>query len=436
MRLQIKIQDKNLKGLLTNFLSASFLQLINYFLPLLLIPFLVRVLGAEKFGLISLAQATSNFLIFFTDYGFNLSATRELAIKKNNPEKVNEIFTTVSIIKIILLIITFLVFFILIISFPKFKADAIVYLFSFTIVIGQTFFPLWFFQGIEKLKYVTYLTAAFKVLTVIFTFVYIESEMDFIYVNLISGVCSIGLSLAALILLYKKFNIRFVKVNYSHIKLQLKEGWETFLSTFSSNIYITSNTIILGLFFNNTIVGFYSIAEKVILGVRQLLGIIFQVSYPYVCRLASSSHKEVKQMLKKIFFLLAISFTIIGVGTFYFADLIVVAISGTPIPESISILKLLSFVPLIVALNIPAYQTLLAYQFKNSYLSVLVSGSILNILLNILLARVYAGMGTAVSVLVTEIFVTISLYFILEIKHSRYSLVNFVEYGFVYRKRT
>ena len=84
--------DNDKKIVANNYLSLLFLQGANYLLPLLILPFLVRVLGTEKFGLIMFAQSLATFLMVFVDFGFNLSGTREVSLSRQNHQKLSEIF--------------------------------------------------------------------------------------------------------------------------------------------------------------------------------------------------------------------------------------------------------------------------------------------------------------------------------------------------------
>lgn len=415
---------KDFKVLISNFISISLLQLLNYALPLIIIPFLIRVIGTEKFGMVSLAQATMNFLFVLTDYGFNLSATQAIATNKENPQKISEIFTSVFFAKILLLLLSFIILFLLITFNDKFKIESRLFLYSFTIVIGQTLFPLWYFQGIEKMKYIAIVISISKIIFTFFVFLFINQESDYLFVNLFMGIGLITGSVISLILTRNLISFRCSNLFKETFK-RFIEGREIFLSSFAINLYISSNTIILGLFHNAIIVGYFAIAEKIFLGIRQLLSVIFQVTYPYICRLSKESHNILAFFQKKIIVALFISFLFLGTLTFIFAEDIILLVANKHISESVQILKILSFVPLIVALNIPAYQTLLSYDLKRNYMSILVTGSFICLVLNTIFAKNFAGTGTAISILITEAFVTFGLYFTLEYYHPKYTLLKF-----------
>ena len=146
----------------SNYGSLLFLQGANYLLPLIILPFLVRVLGTEKYGLVMFAQSTAVILSVIVDFGFNLSGTREVSVVANEKKKLSEVFFAILILKIILTAVAFLILVLATTFFARFNTNKEVYILSFGIVIGQALFPTWFFQGIEKMKLITVINVLAK----------------------------------------------------------------------------------------------------------------------------------------------------------------------------------------------------------------------------------------------------------------------------------
>ena len=130
------------KRLLENFFSLSLLQAANYILPLITIPYLVRVLGPEKFGLVSFAQAFIQYFVFLTDYGFNLSAVRKVSIYREDAKKISQIFSSVFVIKFLLCILSFSILASLVFSVDKFRSDWELYFVTFGMVVGNLLLPI------------------------------------------------------------------------------------------------------------------------------------------------------------------------------------------------------------------------------------------------------------------------------------------------------
>ncbi|WP_297457230.1 flippase [Persephonella sp.] len=411
-------EDK--KRLLSNFLSLSILQGANYILPLITLPYLVRVLGPEKFGLIMFAQAFIQYFIILTDYGFNLSATREISINRDNKDKISEIFSSVMIIKFSLMLISFIILTLIVFSFEKFRKEWLVYYLTFGMVVGQVLFPIWFFQGIEKMKYITFLNILAKSIFTVAIFIFVHQVSDYIYVPLLNSLGFIIAGILALWIVFKDFEIKFTKASFESLIDQLKEGWHIFVSTVAISLYTVSNTFILGIFTNNTIVGYYSAAEKIVRAVQGLIIPISNAIYPYISKLVKESEERAVEFLRKLtVFVGSFSFSV-SIILFMFTDLIVITFLGKKFENSIIVLKILSFLPFIISLsNIFGIQTMLTFNYKKAFSRILISASVLNILLDFILVPFYKHIGISFAVLISESFVTISMFIFLYKKNIK-----------------
>jgi PST family polysaccharide transporter len=252
----------------------------------------------------------------------------------------------------------------------------------------------------------------------------VRTADDYPYILFLNGLSIIVPALLSIWLAIRYFHISFIIPSKAQVRQQLQEGWYVFVSNFSISVYINSNVFILGLFTSNVIVGYYSIAERVVGAVRQLLVVFSQAVYPHVCKLSQITFGRIKGFFTNFFLPFAFLIIIICLGVFSFADEVVALLASSHLPQVSLLLKLLIFVPIIVLFNIPAYQVLLAYNLPRSYMIILTSASVLNILLNSILAYFFQGTGTAVSVIVTELFVTAGLYVLVELKHSELSFFS------------
>lgn len=302
-------EDK--KRLLGNFLSLSGLQIFTYILPLITLPYLVRVLGVEKYGLVMFAQSFIMFFHILVDYGFNLSATREIAVNRENKDKITEIYSSVMSIKIMLLAVSFGVLALVVSSFEKFTPDTNLYFLTFLMVVGQALFPIWYFQGMERMKYITIINIFSRVIFTAAIFVFVHQEDDYILVPVLNGLGACVGSIYALWLVKTSFKQKFMFQHWKTISLHFKDSTRFFLSRVAVSIYTSANAFLLGLFTNNTMVGYYSIAEKLYRAIQSLYGPINQALYPYVA-------KERNISLYKKILCFVVTLNTLGVITVFF----------------------------------------------------------------------------------------------------------------------
>lgn len=410
-KLQKLINSQDKKQILINFFSLTVLQLLTYALPLLTVPYLVKVIGVSNFGLVSFAMATITYFQIVVDFGFNYTATREISIYQNNKEKLTEIFSAVLTIKILLLIICGIILTLLIALVNRLQQDWNLFLVTYGIVIGNMLFPIWFFQGVEKMRYITFLNALSKTIFTIAIFIFIKSPNDYIFVPLFNAVGGVIVGIWSLILIKNKFKINF-KIQPSNIIHHFFLGsWHLFISNFATSLYTTTTTVLLGFFTNNTITGYYAMADKLIAALKGLISPVSQALFPFINRIATNSRMRVKIILKRIMFIWGSIMLIITLLLFLFAKEIILTLFGNESINSISVLRILSIIPFLVAIDtILGTLNMLVYKKNREYSNIIISAGLLNLIVGVTLISLFNHIGAAIAVLSVEIFITVRLF--------------------------
>lgn len=405
----------NVKGLAKTslFKNTFYLGLVKgaeLVLPLVTFPYLVRILGPEYFGLIAFAVAINAYFILFTDYGFSLSATRKVAIYRDNLEEINNIYSSVMFIKLLSLVLCFIALILSVSFVSRLQEHSYVYLLSFGAVIGNVFFPIWLYQGFEKMKYITILNLVSKVLYLILVFSLVTEAEHFWLVPALNGGLSISFGFVALIYAHHRFSLTFSLPSREILVEVLKDGWHVFQSKLSINVYTASTTVMLGFFSGNSAVGFYSAGEKIVKAVQSLYAPFGQALYPYVCKLMSENESTALEFIKKASLWVSVSMVMVSLVLFVSADWLVQIILGDDYQQSATVVKILAALPLVVALsNIYGIQTLLNMGYKKAFSQVLLFASVLGVILSVPLVYFYSGVGSAIVVLAVEVFVTIAM---------------------------
>ena len=363
----------------------------------------MRVLGVEYFGLLAFATATVMYFQILTDYGFNLTATREISIHRDNKEKVIEIFSSVMTIKIILMFVSFFLLSILVFSFEKFSQDALVYFLTFGTVVGQVLFPVWFFQGMERMKYITYLNILSKVIFTIAIFVFVKEQSDFYLVPLLTSIGFLVAGIWSLYLIKKEFGVGFEVQTIDTIKHHLVEGWDIFVSMVFISMYRSSNIIILGLLTNNTIVGYYSIAEKVVKTLQSLQDVVGNTLFPYLSKKFSITNKSFFDLNKRFFKFIFLIYFSLSLITMFSSEYIIYILMGEFNEIAILNLQIMSFVILVGGFNYYyGILGLVSMNYKKDFSKYIIITGLFNLLFCIVSVYLYPNYGASISMIISE----------------------------------
>jgi len=384
--------------------SLTILQIANYILPLITLPFLIRTLGPDKFGLVMFAQSLAAFLIIVVDFGFTLSGTREVSIYRSDRDKLSHIFSAIMTVKLILIVTCIILLYLIVELIPRFKEDAFVYYLSFGTVIGHAIFPVWFFQGIEKMKFVTGINILAKIIFTLLIFIVIRKESDYILVPAFNSIGFIIAGLLGFILSLK--HIKLVRPNIEFLKRLVSENVSLFLAKLATNLYTTCNVLILGLFAGNTIVGVYASMEKLIIAVKNSYSPLYQSLFPWLSKQLPAKRIVV---LKKIAPFIFGAGTIITTLIFIFGEHILTLIYNNELITSYtSVFRILSLIAIFAGLNMMFTNLYFpSVKMYKTRMYIFIIGGLFNLILSIILVKMYGIYGMASAVTLTECFLLV-----------------------------
>ncbi len=395
------------RRLVENTASLYVLQAANLLLPLVTIPYLLRVLGPERYGLIAFSQAFAAYFAVVTDYGFNLSATQRVAMVRDDPRALNDTFNAVLATKLLLLGLSAAVAAGVVGAVPRFRAEWAVFGASFLSVVGGMLFPLWLFQGMERMKLVTGVHVAARAATTVGLFVLVRDEGDYVVCALVQAAGVLVAGALALGLVRSVAPVRLEVPAAARIREQLSDGWHLFLSTAAVSLYTTTNTFVLGLLVGNTAVGYFSAAEKLVKAGQAALSPVTQAIYPHVSATVARSREAALAFLHRVLRWLGAGTFAVSLAMLVLSAPVVHLLYGAEFRPTVVVLRWMAFLPFVGAVgNVYGVQTMLTFGMKREFSRIVFGAGLLNLALLMALAPRFGAAGAAAAVLATECAVT------------------------------
>lgn len=365
----------------------------------------MRVLGAENFGVVAMVQAWIQYIIIFVDYGFNFSATLLISVNKNKQSKIDSIYTAVTAAKLVLLLIVSCIFSLYVIINGTNVYSHLILL-GMISVVGTVLFPVWLFQGIEKMQGIAICTTIAKCVSLLLIFLLVKTpeDMNMAVISQSSGMFLSGI--LACFFIKKQKLAKLTKISVQEIYVVLSKGFDLFVSNITISFYTTLNILIIGYFGGPTLAGYFSAADKIRTAAQGLMSPVQQAMFPRVSSLISEG-KKLKEILnlygkKFIVFglLISISMAVIGypVSLYYYS---------AEYRVSSLILLMMSPLPLIVSIGVVYGQWWLIPNnltkiVRKTYLAV----SLMHIIVSVILMHITPTYGVTISVIFTEIIVS------------------------------
>lgn len=397
------------KSLKFNFFMGIIRMATGVCFPIIIMPYINRVLNPELIGKVEFANTIVNYFILFTSLGIPVYGVREIAKARDSLEERSKIFIEFAIILLVMNVIMYIIYFCLLYFNPMFQEEkTILYIFSLNIFF-TTFSFEWFYQGIEDQKQITVRTIIVRSISIVGIFLFVKSSADYLNYALILSIGIIGGNIFNIILLRKYISISkeiFIKIKpLRHIKYILV----TFAAGLLTTVYTQMDILMIGDFVGMSYVGLYNMPLKFILLMKSVITIFGATLLPRLTNLYSDNKiNEYKVYVDKSFSGLILYCLFVTINLYILSEDIIEIFGGEKFLDSIITLKILS---LTVIFSGFAYfkGVVILYSQKKDQLflySVLIA-ALINFILNYKLIPKYNQNGAAMATLIAEISVII-----------------------------
>jgi O-antigen/teichoic acid export membrane protein len=381
------------------------LQGLNYIAPLLVLPYLMKVLGAEKFGYIGFSLSVMQYLMLIVDFGFNLSATKRIALAKGNKQELNEIFSSTFYAKLGLLFISFLV--LLLVAFvPRFEIYRETLFIMFLMVIGNTFSFVWLLQGLGEIRFISIFSGIAKLSILPLTFIFVKKPDDYLTAAFLQSLVVVVATLITIIFIIRKHWVTLTSFVRKDVIYDLKESYPIFLSGAATSIYTASFVVVLGYFGTSAEVGQYSAVERIMRAVCYLPLIpVLQVFYPKITQLGKEQKQDAIFLIRKLAIFVGFCMFIVFIGMFFFSSKMTHFL-GDDYQGSNALFKIMAFAPVFIGLGgVFAQLGILALgnrRDKQTYQKNYFIAGIVALVSMFLLIPILGTIGAAIALLLTE----------------------------------
>lgn len=407
------------KGLVKNVFSLGLVQVANYVFPFITVPIVSRIIGPDKFGVLSFASSFVTYFTLLINFGFDLSATRAIAANRNNVEERNKVFNQVVTAKILLFSISLVLFVIALFTVPQLRDEKQVAIFSFFLCFSWVITPNWLYQGMQELSRVAMFNMVTKVIFTVIILLVIKEKSDYVWQPLAISIAQIIVGIYSFLYAIRRYKISLRLTRLQPVMELLWKEKVIFFSMVVINLYTTTNVVLLGFLQSHEQVGFYSAGYRIIVIIQSLISIpLSQAMFPFIGSAFSQSRERglevVKQMLPVVTFLTFSAAFVLWL----FGPIVIIMLYGHKFEPSIMVFRILAFVPVVIGWsNMFGIQTMINLKMDKVFFRITALGAVSSILLNFLFVTRFGFVGTAMSWVLTEILIVLCMYFVLA-KHG------------------
>lgn len=383
----------------------------NYLFPLLLLPFLGKVLGVREFGVLAYCQALTQYLILLTDYGHNLTATRLVSLRRADPRAVAEVYSATMAAKLALTVGAALLMAGALALAPDLRQHWPILGAAFIGVIANAVTPIWLFQGLERMKALVLPNFFSKAASLLCVVAWVRGPSDAALAALGISMGAVILAAAALWRAHRQQMAALVAVPLRTVGDSLREGFPVFLSLALVSFYVNFNAILLNHFHGPEAVGQFSMADKLRIAGQTIFTVLGMAFFPRISQFHATDPAAARALMRKAMRVVFGSAIAMFVGLELFAGIGIRLWLGEPFHATIFLLRLEAvLLPVTSVAFVFGNLGLLAMGRHRVVQRIYAAATALHLAYVVPMVLYLGAEGTVLSVIVTEVFGAVAFY--------------------------
>lgn len=389
-----------------NLAALYLLQAANYVIPVLTLPFLVRAVGLDHFGLIAFAQALAQYFVFAVDSGFNNNAAREIAVNRDRPGAVLEIYWATQAVRGAVLLLSTVLYLLLVLLVPALTAHWELYLLSFMTVLGTFVFSPWLYQGLERMRFIAILHVSGRIVAALALVLLVRAPDDYILAGGIQASATLIAGLLGAVVCARSGMLRWQRPGAAAIRRTVQQGGRLFWSELVGTCVSSSGVFVLGLVASNAVVGAYAAVDKLIRAIMSAYLPISQAFLPRAAAILASTRPGDRSLHRLALLTLAMfAGAVVGAAVIsvYAADVLAL-VFGTSLAGYGGLLALMIWVLPIDTVNVAVgLLFVFAAGYRNEYAHALAIGAAVQCALSLGLVVPLQAFGVVAAFLAAEL---------------------------------
>ncbi len=394
--------------ILRNVVSLYAMQWAGYVIPIIMLPYLARVLQPQGFGLLLFWQSFALWASMFIEYGFNLSATRDIAQSRGDQRAQAQIAASVLGAKLLLLGSVLVISGTAALCVPVFRAHPIYLLCAMPQILAGGFSPFWYFQGTERMARAISIEFFSRAFFTGLTFLAVRDSSGGWKALLLQGCAGCSSTIVTTWMMYRE--TAFERPRRPQSWRVLRDGWGMFLFRGSYSIFTTANTFIIGLISSPLQVGLYGGGERIARAMQGQIGPVTQAFYPHISHMFSKNEADAKKMARLVIGASGGIGLFLGLVLAFLASPLTRILLGPGYGGSVNVVRIFSLLLPISALNNGLImQWMLPRRMDGAASAAILGAIVVNVAVAVLLAPRFAHLGMALAVFTAEAFMLVAI---------------------------